>query len=117
MAAPLPAEKLDDWEAWVGEITGPRKAEFDDMNARHGVTGHRAHLQPTPDGDYLVLVTADGPGSDGFTASVAFSDNEFDHWFVKTVADVHGMDPSVLLRIPSLPTGGTQRGWGSTPGR
>jgi hypothetical protein len=94
MAAPLSAEKLEAWEAWAGELTGPRKAEFDDMNARYGVTDHRAYLQPMPDGNYLVLVTTDGPGSESFMANVATSDHEFDHWFMKTVADVHGMDPS-----------------------
>jgi hypothetical protein len=38
MAAPLAAEKLDAWEAWVAELGGARKAEFEDMNARHGLT-------------------------------------------------------------------------------
>ena len=42
LAAPLAADKLDAWEAWVGELNGPRKAAFDDMNARHGLTEHRA---------------------------------------------------------------------------
>jgi len=94
MAQPLSAEKLGAWEAWAGELSGSRKAEFDDMNARHGVTDHRAYLQPMPDGNYLVLVVIEGPGSENFLGSVATSDNEFDHWFMKSVAEIHGMDPS-----------------------
>ena len=69
MAAPLAADKLDAWESWVAELGGPRKAAFDDMNARHGLAEHRAYLQPTPDGNFLVLVVYEGPGSDGFLAN------------------------------------------------
>jgi hypothetical protein len=94
MAAPLAADRLDDWEAWIAEITGPRKAEFEDMNDRLGLTTHEAHLQPTPTGDYLVLVVHEGPGGDDFMATVVSSDHEFDRWFAQRVADIHGIDPS-----------------------
>jgi len=94
LAVPLAADKLSAWEAWVEELKGPRKAAFDDMNARLGLTEHRAYLQPTPDGNYLVVVVQDGPGEDSFTEDVLASDNEFDKWFVATIADVHGIDPS-----------------------
>ena len=94
MAAPLAADKLDAWERWVAELSGPRKSGFDDMNARHGVTDHRAYLQPTPDGGFLVLVVQEGPGGDSFMANVASSDHEFDRWFVGSVVDLHGFDLS-----------------------
>ncbi len=94
MAVPLAADKLDAWEAWVAELNGPRKAAFDDMNARHGVTEHRAYPQPTPDGSFLVLAIHEGPGGDGFLANLGSSDNAFDQWFMTTVADVHGIDMS-----------------------
>jgi len=48
-AAPILPAKLDAWEVWIAELNGPRKAEFDDMNTRYNVTGHRAWLQQTPD--------------------------------------------------------------------
>ena len=94
MAAPLAADKLEAWEAWVGELGGPRKAGFDDMNARHGLNEHRAYLQPTPDGSYLVLVMIEGPGAEDFLASAGQSDHEFDRWFIGSVADLHGIDPT-----------------------
>ena len=94
MAAPLAADKLDAWEAWVAELNGPRKAEFDDMNARHGLTEHRAYLQPTPDGNFLVLVIQEGTGGDSFIADVLSSDHEFDQWFAGSIADLHGFDTS-----------------------
>jgi hypothetical protein len=97
MAAPLAADKLDDWEAWIVELNGPKKAAFDDLNARHGLTEHRAYLQPTPDGNFLVLAVHEGPGSESFIASVAGSDHEFDQWFMSALADIHGIDPSAPL--------------------
>jgi hypothetical protein len=94
MAVPLKADKLDPWESWVAELNGPRKGEFDDMNARHGLSEHRAYLQPTPDGNFLVLVMLEGPGADDFIANAMASDDEFDQWFARSVADLHGMDTS-----------------------
>ena len=93
MAAPLAADKLGEWEQWIAELTGPRKAELDDLNARHGLDEHRAYLQPQPDGSYLVLVIHEGPGADSFTASVMQSEHEFDRWFVEKVAEIHGFEP------------------------
>lgn len=94
MAVPLAADKLDAWEAWTAELTGPRRAAFEDMNSRLGLEEHRAYLQPMPDGSFLVLVIAEGPGADGFLDRVAASDDEFDQWFAASVADLHAMDPS-----------------------
>jgi hypothetical protein len=94
MVAPLAADNVDAWEAWIAELSGPRKAEFEEMNERHGLTEHRAYLQPMPDGDYAVLVIHEGPGGDDFLARVIESDQEFDQWFVRSVAELHGMDGS-----------------------
>ena len=91
-AAPILPGKLATWEAWVAELNGPRKAEYADMNARMGLTGHRAWLQATPDGQYLVVVVHDGPGGDAFMSKVATSDNAFDTWFRTSVTEIHGFD-------------------------
>jgi hypothetical protein len=101
-AVPLAAEKLGAWESWVEELKGPRNAAFDDMNARLGLTEHEAYLQPTPDGNFLVIVIQEGPGGDSFTEKLLSSDHEFDQWFAETVADLHGIDPAGPL--PSAPT-------------
>ena len=94
LAAPLAADRLSDWEAWIDELVGSRKAEFEDMNARHGVTDHRAYLQPLPDGSFLVLAIHEGPGADTFLPGVMGSDHPFDQWFASSVGEIHGMDAS-----------------------
>jgi len=92
MAIPILPEKLDAWRNWTGELTGPRKADFEASNARHGLTGHHAWLQTSPDGSHLAIVVTDGPGADTYLGSIMQSDDPFDQWFVSTVAEVHGMD-------------------------
>ncbi len=94
IAAPLAADKLDTWEVWIAGLEGPQKSAFEDINARHGLTEHRAYLQPLPDGNFLVLAIHEGPGADNFLANVVSSDNEFDQWFVASMGDVHGIDTS-----------------------
>ena len=97
LAAPLAADKLSAWEDWIAELNGARKAEFEDMNARHGLSEHRAYLQPTPDGSYLVLAIHEGAGADNFLGSLAQSDHEFDGWFLGSVARLHGINSSEPL--------------------
>ena len=91
-AAPILLGKLEDWEAFMAELAGPRKAEYEDMNARMGLTGHRAWLQVTPDGHHMAVVVHDGPGGDAFMGNLATSTNGFDAWFKAKVTDVHGID-------------------------
>lgn len=100
MAVPITPGKLAAWEGWIAEMSGPRKAELDDMNERYGLSLHAAWLQPTPDGNHLVVVVFDGPGSAEFMQKVAKSDHEFDAWFRSNVEDVHPMDFSGPLPPP-----------------
>lgn len=92
MAVPINPGKADAWEAWTVELTGPRKAEFDDMNQRYGLTTHAAWLQVNPDGSQLAVVVFDGPGATSFMHDLAGSDHEFDTWFRSSVEDIHPMD-------------------------
>ena len=92
IAVPILPGKVDEWEGWIAELNGPRKAEFDDMNQRMGLTGHRAWLQQTPDGGHLVIAVHDGPGGDEFMGKLVASENEFDSWFRAKVGQIHGID-------------------------
>jgi hypothetical protein len=92
MAVPLVPGKEDVWTEFAGQVMGPRKGEFDDFNARHGLTDHRAWLQKNPDGSSLVLVVVEGPGAETMMGEFPTSDNEFDKWFTEKVVEVHGFD-------------------------
>ncbi len=92
MAVPIVPGKLEAWEAWIAELNGPRKAGFDEMNERYGITGHRVWLQQTPDGQQLAIVVLDGPGADELMGKLASSEIGFDAWFRGRIEDVHAMD-------------------------
>src|SRR4029453_4526264 len=44
-AVPIKPGKEETWKSWAAEISGARKAEFDDMNERMGLSTHAAWLQ------------------------------------------------------------------------
>jgi hypothetical protein len=92
MAIPIKPGKLETWKSWCGELTGPRKAEFDDMNKRLGLTTHAAWHQMNPDGTDLAVVVVDGQGASGFLANMVSSSHEFDKWFRSQIEDIHPLD-------------------------
>lgn len=90
-AAPILPGKTEAWKQAIAELSGPRKADFDDWNRRLGLTRHVASLQQTPDGDFAV-VYAEGDDPANTIAHVLASDHPFDEWFAeKVLADVHGI--------------------------
>lgn len=100
-AVPILPDKVDAWKAWAGETIGDRKADFDALNERHGLTTHAAWLQVNPDGSQLAVVVLDGPGASTFLQNLATSDDEFDMWFRSHIEDVHPMDLSGPLPPPN----------------
>lgn len=93
-AVPIKPDKVETWKSWIGELTGSRKAEFDDLNARMGLTMHGAWLQENPDGSALVVVVLDGPGAPEFLGKLAASEHTTDAWFRSMVEEIHPMDLS-----------------------
>ena len=104
-AVPIKPGKEETWKSWAAETNGARKAEFDEMNQRMGITTHAAWLQQNPDGSQLAVVVLDGPGASEFLGTLATSDHEFDRWFRTNVEDIHPMDFSAPSRsgLPAQP--------------
>ncbi|MDH4159591.1 MAG: hypothetical protein OEV62_04985 [Actinomycetota bacterium] len=92
MSAPILPGKADQWKAWVAELAGARKAAFEASNARHSLTAHHAWLQTNPDGSQLAIVVHEGPGADSSMQNLVMSDDPFDTWFAREVAEIHGFD-------------------------
>lgn len=91
-AVPIKPGKEETWKSWIAETNGARKAEFDEMNERMGLTTHAAWLQQNPDGSRLAVVVVDGPGASEFLGKLATSGHAFDTWFRTNVEDIHPMD-------------------------
>jgi|GEM_PF-933117 hypothetical protein len=52
---PLKAGKTEEWRAWVAEILGPRRSEYEAFSRRVGLRTQRAYLQHTPQGDQAII--------------------------------------------------------------
>ena len=89
-AMPVLPGKAEAARSFIGEVLGPRKSDWDDLQRRQGVTQERYFLQHNPEGD-LFIVTGEGT----FTPVGEWIDPEgipFDRWFIEQVHDVTGMD-------------------------
>jgi hypothetical protein len=88
---PILPGKLDAWRAFIDEVNGPRKAEFDQFNRRYGLTKHEAWCCETPMGPLAVAIH-EGPGADSMVPKLAGSTDAFDAWFASKLLELHGMD-------------------------
>jgi len=91
-AAPILPGRTETWKKAVSEISGARKAEYEDSRRRMGVTREIASLQSTPQGDFVVVcIEADDPAT--VMSRYLASDAPFDRWFTETVlTGVHGIE-------------------------
>ncbi len=71
---------------WHGE----RKAAFEDARRRAGITREAVWIQPTPQGDVVVVYT-EADDLDAAFKAIATSEEPFDRWFRDHVRQVHGV--------------------------
>ena len=90
MAFPIPPGKTETWKKFMGELKGPRFAEFKASRQKLGVH-ERTFLQHTPMGD-LVVVTLEGADPGSVFSRLAQGTDDFTKWFLKQVKEIHGVD-------------------------
>jgi hypothetical protein len=98
VAFPILPGKTPEWRAWMDEINGPRRAEFDASRRAAGVH-ERTFLQETPMGD-LVLVTLEGEDPGPAFGKMMSADDEFTKWFTARAYEIHGVDVTVRPTKP-----------------
>jgi len=89
-AFPIPAGNTDQWRRWMGELNGPRNAEFRASREQMGVH-ERTFLQQTPHGD-LVIVTLEGENPAEAFGRFTQATDPFTQWFLAQVQAIHGID-------------------------
>ena len=52
---PLRAGKTEEWRAWIAEVLGPRRGEYEAFSHQLGLSTQRAYLQHTPQGDQAII--------------------------------------------------------------
>ncbi len=78
------------WQKWMGELNGPRNAEFKASRRQMGVH-ERTFLQHTPHGD-VVIVTLEGENPAQAFATFTQGTDPFTTWFLGQVQALHGID-------------------------
>jgi hypothetical protein len=96
--APILPGKRSQWDAFIAELAGPRRSDFNDSRQRNGIR-ERTFLQETPVGDF-VIVTLEGDNPLQGMGAFASSDDDFTRWFVQQVQEIHGFD---LRQPPASP--------------
>jgi hypothetical protein len=90
-AVPIPAGKTEAARQFTETCLGARKAEYDDMQRRSGVTDESYWLQESPEGDVMIVVS--DSDQTGFEQIMANPQTEFDRWYREQIKDVFGVDP------------------------
>ena len=98
VAFPILPGKTDEWRAWMADLNGPRRDEFQASRRAAGVH-ERTFLQPTPMGD-LVIVTIEGDDPGHAFATMMAAKDAFTTWFIERATAVHGLDPSAVTAGP-----------------
>jgi hypothetical protein len=91
---PIVPGKTDEWRAWIAELNGPRREEFEASRRSVGVH-ERTYLQSSPMGD-LVIVTIEGDNPGRSFGQMLNTDDEFMKWFIAKASEFHGFDVSQL---------------------
>ncbi len=98
-AAPILQGKTEDARLFAKEVT-TRMDELDAARRPLGITRETVWIQPTPMGDFLVVLL-EGSNVASANASFAASSSPFDTWFKERVLGFTGIDFG--QPIPVLP--------------
>jgi hypothetical protein len=130
LVVPIMAGKTEDARDFMRELEEQRKPVYDRSERRIGITKELRHLAHTPGGDQFVA-HMESPNFNRALSLFSGSQDEFDLWFKRRLADATGLDlntpppaplpescPATLSAVPGsgglLPAG---RWCGSCPAR
>jgi hypothetical protein len=92
MAPIIPGKKQEDKD-FVQEVTGPRRAEYEESRRRLGVTREAVWHQQTPQGTVAIIyLEAEDPQR--VFQGLGSSSAPFDQWFRERVEEINGLDLS-----------------------
>jgi hypothetical protein len=98
-AVPIPAGKTEAIRRLTDTCLGARKAEYDDMQRRSGVTEESYWLQADPTGDVMIVVS--NSDQRAFAAIMANPQTEFDRWYRTQITEIFGTDPGEPWGAPN----------------
>ena len=107
--APIATDKLDDWRAFVDDLSGTRRTEWAQSQRRRGITKQVITIGTLdPPVAVVYTETEDATQAD---ARLAASADPFDIWFREQVTELHGDPYETEVVFDSSPRRGPWRGW------
>jgi hypothetical protein len=91
MCYPILPGKVEAWKAFNKELGHARKAEFDAMMKRCGVSRSRTWLQKMPQGE-MSIALHEGSSPDRMMTQLAKANDPFGTWFKTKMMECHGID-------------------------
>ena len=93
----IPPGKTDAVRRFYADLSGPRRADYDDLGRRCGATDEWYWLQTSPYGDLSVV--ASNSDQKAFDAILADPQTGFERWLREQIEEIFGFDPSMRQGI------------------
>ena len=90
-AFPLRAGKTEAWRAWIREILGPRRSEYEAFSQKLGLGTQRWYLQHTPQGD-LAIIYLEGKDLERKFQHLRTAQDPLTVWIRQRAQDLFGVD-------------------------
>jgi hypothetical protein len=104
LALPILPGKTDDARAFMAELEGPRKAQYDQSERRIGIPKEVWYIAALPGGDTFIAYM-ESDDIQGAIGKFIESQDEFDSWFKRRLRETTGVDMENLppdIAFPEL---------------
>jgi hypothetical protein len=110
VVAHITADRLDDWRAFVDELTTTRRPSWAESQRRRGITRESVYLW-ADDGGPAAVYVVEGANAGTALEALEASNDEFDRWYRERLADIHDRLGFPVRLFDSRPPPGSWRGW------
>lgn len=110
IVAPISEDRLDDWRAFLDEMTTDRRAQWAESQRRRGVTREVAFLWNGARGSAVVYLM-EGVEADAALDALEPAGHDFDRWYRSRLADLHEELDFPARLFDTRPPPGSWRGW------
>ncbi len=99
MAIPILPGKTDKWKQFINELNGPHYKQYQESRKKADIH-ERVFFQSTLFGDMAIL-TFEGPSPENALQQFGLANDPFTQWFAAQVRDIHGVDITEPIAIPT----------------
>jgi hypothetical protein len=110
IVAPIGDSRLEDWKAFLGELTVERRGQWAESQRRRGITREVIYLHAA-DGGSAAVYLVEGVEATAAIEALWSSGHPFDRWYRGRLEDLHGEFEYPSRLFDTRPPPGGWRGW------